>query len=164
MYYTRNSDLNYYETHAEESNCGSYALRLNEWYDPEKYLEDKVGDIGEWVAELGREGYENFEASNIYAEELIEGMLKEFKGELVICEGKIPTDPQVELIAFGTFCYWDKRFKRVDVDFHFKVFRDGKWMEKCGTLEVQESDEFEWEPYNSDITYFYHKIRRGNDR
>ena len=158
MYYTKNSDLNYYETHQWESNCGSYALRLNEWYDPEAYFEIKVGCIDDWAKELGSNGYENFEVSTMYGEELIKGMLEEFNGELEICNGTIPEDPKVELIAFSTLCNWRDDFETVDIDFHFKVFRNGKWMEKCVTSEVREFDEFEWGPYNEDVTYFYHRI------
>ena len=35
MNYTRNSDPTYYKTHENETNCGSFALRLQEWYSPE---------------------------------------------------------------------------------------------------------------------------------
>ena len=40
MEYTRNSDPEYYNKNRARANCGSYALRLREWYDPEDYLEN----------------------------------------------------------------------------------------------------------------------------
>ena len=40
MNYTRNSDLNYYKENPWQTNCGSYALRLNEWYDLDEPFEE----------------------------------------------------------------------------------------------------------------------------
>ena len=61
LYYTRNSDLTYYETHRRESNCGSYAFRLNEWYDLDSYFEDVTGwYINEWITEQGEQGYNDY--------------------------------------------------------------------------------------------------------
>lgn len=158
MSYTRNSDLTYYETHRTAANCGSYALRLNEWYELDPYFEDVTGYyIDEWIDEQGENGYSDYEISTMYGDILVEGMLEEFKGELEICNGMPPTTNNVELIAFSTFCYYVEE-GTPDFDYHFKVLRDGKWMEKCGMDSVRECDEDEWGDYIGDITYFYHRI------
>ena len=156
MNYTRNSDLTYYETHRHEANCGSYALRLNEWYDLDYYFEDVTGYyIDEWINEKSEEGYNEYEISTMYGEILVQGILKEFEDELELCSGWPPKTNDVELIAFSTYCY--PGF--ADYDYHFKVLRDGKLMEKCGMEPVQECTEDGWGDYIGDVTYFYHKIK-----
>ena len=158
MYYTRNSDLTYYETNRNEVNCGSYALRLNEWYSPEGYFEDTVGSyIEDWIIEMGECGHTNEEISNVFGDILVEGILSEFDGELEPCDGRPPTTSDVELVSFNTFCIYEEN-EYPDYDFHFKVLRDGKWMEKHGPCPVCECDEFDWGRYIGKATYFYHKI------
>ena len=156
MNYTRNSDLTYYETYRDCSNCGSYALRLNEWYDLDEYFEQVTGwFIDEWIKEKSKEGYNDYEISTLYGNILVEGILEDLKGEIEICDGQPPKTKDVELIAFSTFCFTNKY---IDYDYHFKVFRDGKWMEKCGSEAVKECLRDEWGDYIGDVTYFYHKI------
>ena len=156
MYYTRNRDLTYYETNRGRANCGSYALRLNEWYDPEDYVEDLTGDICDWLEELGEDGYSEYEIACMYTDTLAAGMLQEFEGELELCFGPPQCKSGMELIALNSFCAVEDGY--VDWDFHFKVFRDGKWMEKNGTGPVQETNEDDWGKYNGDPLYMYHKI------
>ena len=156
MYYTRNNDPTYYERNRCTSNCGSYALRLKEWYDPEAYLEEFVGDIYDWIYELSEEGYSEYEIACMYADTLIEGILNDFDGELELCDGRPPTTSDVELVAFNTWCYTDEY--DIDRDFHFKVFRDGCWMEKNGVNEVHKCEEDDWGKYNGDPYYMYHRI------
>lgn len=155
MGYTRNSDLSYYEEHPRATNCGSYALRLNEWYN----LDDKfvlyVGDIYDWIDEMAENGYSDWEISTMFGEKLIQEMMYEFGDELEICDGEIPDDDSIELIAFSTYCYSGAS---TDYDFHFKVFRDGVWKEKCGRQFVNECDIDDWGEYIGDIFYLYHKI------
>lgn len=155
MYYTRNRDLNYYNTDCSRANCGSYALRLNEWYDPEDYVERIVGNTYDWIEELYINGYSEWEIATIYGEIMSEGILREFSGELESCEGEIIEDDSVELIALCTWCIYEEDVGS-DWDFHFKVYRDGKWMEKNGVFPVHECSEDDWGRYNSDVFYFYH--------
>ena len=158
MNYTRNSDLNFYKEKPWETNCGSYALRLNEWYELDPYFEDVTGYyIDEWIDEQGEKGFSDFEISEMYGEILVEGILQDFEGELEVCNGRPPATKGVELIAFATFCYYVEDGSP-DFDYHFKVLRDGKWMEKCGTDRVRECEEDEWGDYISGVTYFYHRI------
>ena len=157
MEYTRNSDLEYYYDNPGAANCGSYALRLQEWYDPEGYFEDIVGNGYDWIAELHEEGYSDTEISNFYLDILVDGMLQEFEDELELCDGRAPTTSDTELIAFNTFAWCDDDYNS-EYDFHFKVLRDGEWMEKCGREEVRVCEEDYWGKYIGDPVYMYHKI------
>lgn len=160
MEYTRNSDLSYYENWPLSTNCGSYALRLNEWYDLDDPFEDIVGSyIDDWIVEKYEEGYSNFDISCLYGEILIDCILNEFGEELEICDGRPPSTSDVELIAFCTFCYCDEG-EHTDYDYHFKVFRNGKWKEKCGGQKVKECSIDEWGDYIGDVFYLYHKIKQ----
>ena len=156
MYYTRNRDLNYYDAYRGRANCGSYALRLNEWYDPEDYVEDLTGDICDWLEELGEEGYSEYEIACIYGDTLLDGILIDFDGEIELCDGRPPNTSDVELIAFNTWCCAEDGM--IDRDFHFKVFRNGRWMEKNGHNEVHECEEDDWGKYMGDPIYMYHRI------
>ena len=153
MNYRRNNDLNYYNKYPDYANCGSYALRLEGWYDPEDYFCEINGDINEWAEQMV-ETHSEYEVANIYAETLIEGMLKEFKGELRLINNYSEAKPDEEIILFCTFCGgWGY------YDFHFKVFRDGKWMEKNGIDMVHETREDNWGEYISDVWCLAHKYK-----
>ena len=157
MEYTRNSDPTYYNKYRRCANCGSYALRLQEWYDPEEYLERLVGDIYDWIEALNMEGYSNDEITEFYIDTLADGMLQEFEGELTICDGRPPHTSDEELIALNGFCLCDEHYN-IDVDFHFKVFRDGMWSEKCGQEPTKFCEENEWGRYIGEPIYMYHYI------
>lgn len=163
MEYTRNSDLNYYNSHRCRANCGSYALRLNEWYDPESYFESVEGDIYDWVEQMAMNGYDDYDISNYYIDILTEGMLNEFGNELEICDGRAPDTSDKELIAFNGFATCDEDYN-IDVDFHFKVLRDGHWSEKPGMEAVKFCDLEDWGRYIGEPVYMYHKIdMKGTD-
>ncbi len=157
MNYTRNSDPTYYESNCFHTNCGSYALRLKEWYDLDEYFQYKVGAVEDWIEKQSLAGYSDEEISNMYGEILIEGMLEEFKGELTICDGAPSKSNKEELIAFNTGCFTQNNYF-VDYDFHFKVYRNGKWSEKCGNTEVKDCTKDNWGMYIGTPTYMYHKI------
>ena len=153
MNYRRNNDLNYYNEYRDYANCGSYALRLEGWYDPEDYFYFLHGSICEWIEEQ-LEFYDEYDIANFYAADLIEGMLQEFDGELRLINSYSEVKANEELVLFSTFCSHN-----LDYDFHFKVFRDGKWMEKNGTGEVHECSDEEWGKYISDVWCLAHKIK-----
>lgn len=156
--YTRNSDLTHYETNQRITNCGSYALRLNEWYHLNLRFEDITKEpIETWVMNKEEEGYSEFETSAMFGEILAECMLEDFKEELKLCSGEPPKTNDIELIAFNTFVFYDEYYP--DTDFHFKVFRDGVWKEKCGKQAVRECDKEHWGSYIGRPIYFYHKIK-----
>ena len=162
MKYTRNTDPQLYIDHQRETNCGSFALNLCEWYEPEIDVCDE-DYLYDWLYELALEGADPIEVANRYNEAVFERVGYEFDiedaeyafGEPVAIEGK-------ELIGLRAYCefeadefeeYWD-----IEWDFHFRVFRDGKWMEKNGSQAVHECDINDWGKYNSDTIYFYHRI------
>lgn len=157
--YTHNTDLSHYETNRKITNCGSYALRLNEWYHLNLRFEDEIGDwIDVWISRKSQEGYSDYEISCFYGEISAQCMLEDFKGELELCDGTLPKTDDVELIAFNTFCFCEDCCYP-DSDFHFKVFRDGVWKEKCGRQAVRECDGKHWGSYIGKPIYFYHKIK-----
>lgn len=158
MNYTRNSDPTYYKTHADETNCGSFALRLQEWYSPEDLFIDEVGDIEDWLYNIVYEGYTEEDASEIYSDWLVEQIMQDFDGEIERCDGQPPDTSDKELIAFSTFCMWDADDEWYTCDFHFKVYRDGEWQQKCGHWPVESCELDEWDRYISTPVYFYHYI------
>lgn len=161
-YYTRNSDPKYYETHQGISNCGSYAFNIKEWYDADNQFSDEVGYIEDWIKVMVYEGYDDEEISDIYAEEVISQILDDFDGEIRELEDKSDfIDSDEELVAFRTFCIYSED-GWTNYDFHFKVFRNGRWMEKCGGEEVRFCTIDDWSnganTYISKIHYFAHKV------
>ena len=156
MYYTRNTDPTYYYKCSGEANCGSFALRLNEWYDPE----DDYDIVHDWITEMAYD-YDNDEISDIYADILIEKILDEFADEVEVCDGTLPITNDIELIAFATFCYYDEEEDNCNWDFHFKVYRDTIWQQKCGCLKPEFCELEEWGKYTSHVTFLYHKINKG---
>ena len=160
-YYTHNSDPEYYDTHRSSANCGSYAFNIKEWYDADSGFCDDVGDIFDWVKEMVYEGYSDEEISDIYAEGIIPKILNDFVGEIrEVRDESSPLESNEELVALRTFCYYDDDGWS-DFDFHFKVLRDGCWMEKCGNGEVRFCTLDDWAngslAYISKTIFFAHK-------
>lgn len=163
MEYTKNSDPNYFEDNSECANCGSFAFNVEEWYNPELDLEEEVLYIGAWMAELIDNGYSCDEVADIYAEILTESVLRDFEGEIreILFPSQVHNDE--ELIAFRGYCRYETGEDYIpDYDFHFKVFRDGIWQEKCGSQPVKFCTADDWtymtRTYNSETIYFAHRI------
>ena len=154
MEYTRNTDPTFYYKNSGEVNCGSFALRLNEWYEPE----EDYDTIYDWIIGMSWD-YDDYEISNLYADTIINRILEDFAGEIEICDGRAPSTDDLELIAFATYCIYDESEEYCSWDFHFKVFRDGIWQQKCGCYKPEFCEFDEWGDYTSKITYFYHKIK-----
>lgn len=156
MEYTRNSDPEYYNKNRARANCGSYALRLREWYDPEEYFDELDIDLFNWIEEMALNGYSNYEITNQYVDILTEGMLHEFNNELELCDGRAPSTSDTELIALNGMCVYDEEGS--DIDFHFKVLRDGHWSEKPGCDPVKFCELDDWGRYIGEPVYMYHRI------
>ena len=154
MEYTRNTDPTFYYKNSGEVNCGSFALRLNEWYEPE----EDYDTMYDWIIGMSWD-YDDYEISNFYANAIIDRILEDFAGEIEICDGRAPSTDDLELIAFATYCIYDESEEYCNWDFHFKVFRDGIWQQKCGCFKPEFCEFDEWGDYTSKITYFYHKIK-----
>lgn len=164
MEYTKNTDPNYFDEYQGYSNCGSFAFNVEEWYDPEIDFEESVGYIDDWIVEMHNNGYSNDEIADIYTEAITERILNDFFGE--IREVYYPSDvnSNEELIALRGWCHYDEDdcSNYADYDFHFKVFRNGIWQEKCGRQPVKFCTEDEWSygtrTYNSITIYFAHEV------
>lgn len=157
MNYTQNHDPNYYEKHQDSSNCGSFAFQIEEWYSPDEYFEDIQGQsIEEWIERGLEVGYDEWELSDLLADLLSDYVLMDFEDVHYLWSPAEVQDNE-ELIAFRAFvsddCNWD---------FHFKVFRDGIWQEKCGSDPVRFCSEDDWHngimDYNSYTVYFAKKL------
>ena len=85
--------------------------------------------------------------------------MEDFKGELRLQKAGEEPKQNEELISFATFAYYSEEEGDSNYDFHFKVFRDGKWMEKNGWGPVHECSEWDWGDYISDVYYLIHKIK-----
>ena len=177
--YNRNSNTKLYEEEAYNTNCGSFALGVEEWYVP--YIEDC--DLGsyddplwqyaeserrDYMEELAREGYT--------AEEIMEAVIeKDFEFILKTCPWLSPiNEDEIDLkdrvIAYRLSIDMPEDGYEFDADddtdFHFRVLIDGKWWEKNGggpvhqvvdpDNEVWEVDE--WLKYEGPIKYA--KFRR----
>ena len=146
MEYTRNYNPNFYEEKQRSANCGSFAFQIKEWYSPDKYFEDDCWQtVEEWIEEGFEFGHDEFDLSETLANIFIDYVLADFEDVRYLWS---PDDVRSdeELIAFRTFvdsdCNWD---------FHFKVFRDGRWQEKCGGNPVRFCDEWDW--HNGILNY-----------
>ena len=122
MTYTRNHDPNYFEECQSFANCGSFAFIVEEWYSPDEYFEDDMGQtIEQWIDRCVWNGWDVYDMSNEFAGILVNYILNDFDDvRYLIWEGEI--QPDEELIAVRTFVDTEG-----DWDFHFKVFRDGLW-------------------------------------
>ena len=159
MYYTRNSNLNYYIEHCEQANCGSFALRINEWYDLDTPFENHVGmSIESWIKQGACEdNLSDNEMSDLYAAILVGRILDDFEEEVRLLNSSSEVKSDEELVAFRAYIHYydDEDWK--DWDYHFKVYRDGEWQEKNGDCEVHSCEEDDWGDYISD-TYYFAKI------
>ena len=158
MYYTRNTDPTYYYKFSGNANCGSFALRLNEWYDPEP----DSGDVYNWILDMACD-YSDEEIANIYVDIIADRVMEDFGDKIELCDGRPPKTSDKELIALATFCYYDEEEIDCDWDFHFKVYRDGIWQQKNGCLKPSFCERDEWGKYNSDVIYFYHQIGESDE-
>ena len=162
---TRNADLNYYKDYPTKGNCGSFALRINEWYEPDDSL--KVWNW-DYASELLTEGARREVVLDKLLKRSLVGIKNDF-GDSIVFLNKLSDYKEKkdeELIAFRVGIERYKNCVDVDVDFHFRVFRDGRWQEKCGAKDVRDNISLEedrpWNPcgwiYDSEIAYFVHKL------
>lgn len=157
MSYTYNSQPELYKLDCPNTNCGSFAFRIKEWYHPEDGLIDEVGEIDCWIADMIEMGYSIDEITEIYLDAIVEQIMEDFYGTIEICDGQPPGTDDKELVALSVFCDWDKDFWS-DYDFHFKVLRNGRWQDKPGMEPIRFCTKDDWGRYTSKVVYFYHKV------
>ena len=161
-YYTHNTNPNYYKENYAFSNCGSYAFNIEEWYDADNGFEWEVGNIDSWVTEMATY-YSDEEISEMYSKAVVEQIFDDFDEEIrELSSESDPLLPNEELVAFRGYCEYFEDSGDSDYDFHFKVFRDGQWMEKCGSCPVQpctlEDWSYDYRTYNSKTYFFAHAV------
>ena len=179
--YKRNTNPKLYEEREFNTNCGSFALGVDEWYCP--YVEDcdidgydsylwqyAESERRDLMEELAREGYT--------AEEIMEAVIeKDFEFILKTCPWLEPIDEdEIDLkdrvIAYRLSIDMPEDGYEFDADddtdFHFRVLIDGEWWEKNGggpvhLVEEDEDDAWvvdEWLAYEGPIRYARFKEER----
>lgn len=164
MEYTSNNDPTYYESNRFTTNCGSFALRLKEWYDNE--VDERYGGIETWCLDLLEEGVPNSDIPDMIAETYLDRIRADFSDSVRILT-RLDHNTMLkaaarnfneELIAFRVYVpveEWDPE-EYLEFDFHFRVYRNGRWMEKNGDRPVQECNISEWGKYNSSTFFLIH--------
>ena len=157
MEYTRNHNPKYFEEHQYYANCGSFALNIEEWYSPDEYFESDMGmTVEEWIENCIYNGYDEYDASDEFTNILVCYIMNDFH-EVRIVERASELQSNEELIAFRTFVDFEGNW-----DFHFKVLRNGMWLEKCGGDPVRFCEKDDWHngilDYISNTVYFARKI------
>ena len=142
MEYTKNTNPHYYEENQSCSNCGSFAFQIEEWYSPDEYFEEDMGvSVEEWIDNCIWNGWDEYDMSDEFAGILVNYILNDF-------------DDVRYIVQIGEL--------EQNEDFHFKVFRDGLWLEKCGSDPVRFCEENDWNngllEYISQTIYFARKL------
>lgn len=170
--YKRNSNPTLFYDRPGDTNCGSFALNVTEWYTP--YIIDNIGEDDElwqyeeqeraqWAYDLFQEGYTAMEVMEAITSRDFEFILKSCPWLVPIREDEI--DMRDRVIAYRLsipepVCIEDFDMED-DTDFHFRVLIDGEWWEKNGAGPVHKvehpEDEVwevdEWLIYNGPIRY-----------
>lgn len=158
---TRNQD----NTYQSNYNCGGYALRTFSWFYPADEDMDWNWSIREdHIDNYIKDGYDDEDVATMILEEDIDYMLEHIETLSLYEEDPQKYEPRLgeELIAY---CIYVDSYNE-DNDFHFKVLRDGKWMEKNGGGQIQETlppwERKSWyytgRTYNSEVVYFINKV------
>lgn len=163
--FTYNRDPEFWYSEHPEYNCGGFAFNIKEWYSPEWIVEQKAPNIQVYADRLWEsdENLSEFDVADILVKQLTDAVLQDFDGEIRLYEEDYRLAENEELVAMrAAFNYWEDGWNESTVDFHFKVLRDGHWLQKCGWSDVEECDEEDWclesATYNSETVYFAHKI------
>ena len=159
--YTKNNDPNYFVENPSDGNCGSFALNVKEWY-----ISDMDFDNTTIANDMIEDGNTIEEIFDYLTPRNVNQILNDFKDEVRVLSNKKEIKLNEELIAFrlGVFVYDD--CTALETDFHFKVKRNGEWMEKRGATEIRYCDldeDEEWcnssgEVYNGPIVFLAKKI------
>lgn len=172
--YKRNTNPNLYEEQVNRQNCGSFALNIDGWYCP--YIEEDK-DIDEddllwkyteyerlmWIEEMVREGQAREDVMNCVIERDFEFILKTCPWLEPINEDEIEDTDRVITYRLSMTIPDEREEFDVDndMDFHFRVFKDGEWWEKNGNgpihrVEDPDCDVWEvedWLVYDGPVRY-----------
>ena len=159
----RNAD----NTRCDDYNCAGFALRTFSWYCP---LPQSTYDRFE---ELFDDGFDFETIENMMTNEMVETMLSDFASNLRVVDYGESIANDEELIAFRFGVNYDPDFDwsfmgpwDCDVDFHYQVFRDGRWQEKNGDGDIHNCETPDpaepWDTgilvYGGPLIFLAHKI------
>lgn len=161
MVFEKNNDPNYFTENRWLTNCGSYALNIKERYCPDEAFALEDYEYAYELVEM--ENFSEEEAIQIMLERNVEQIKEDFDF-LEPCNKDYVLKDGEELIAFR-MCLGRTFDEELNTDYHFRVKREGKWMEKCGMGEVQEVKNYNEDPwiiseeliYWGPIAYFVRK-------
>ena len=160
--FEQNRDPNYFKEHQSDTNCGSFAFNICEWYCPDENFDED--DYALALTLIEGSGMNEEDVIELLLNRNMEQIHKDFKVKDVDgMDYSLKKDE--ELIAFRMCVnrsFWEDDLV---VDYHFRVKRNGKWMEKCGCGSVREIEGYDEEPwvisesnvYSGPIAYFVRK-------
>lgn len=143
-------------TDSWDYNCGGFALETFSWYEP-----DFFNDEGCYLCEdLAAENFSIEYIQEVLCKGCINSILEDFgeKIRVVLRKDNLKTDE--ELIAFRVDCGFETDYEIQD--FHFRVFRDGRWQEKNGHGQIHDAadpDEEIWNGIYLGPTIYLAKIK-----
>ena len=173
--YKRNTDPGLFLNKESETNCGSFALNVTDWYLP--YLEGSVGEDDEllmyevdermrFAYDLAQEGYSAMEIMEVITDRDFEFILKTCPWLIPISEkDALSADPKERIVAYRLSLEIPDELEDFDIeengDFHFRVRIDGDWWEKNGASAVHKVEEAitdiwevdDWLVYSGPIKY-----------
>lgn len=148
------SKRNYYK-YPERSNCGGYALGLEEWYKP--YIGSDVFRERAIKQRL-REGKTIEEIEKEILEQDTKFILQDFGRALSTTENPHTIPNSKKVIAYR-ICV-DENFEGIYTDYHFKVRTNGVWSHKQGSMKPEECELDEDKPWglleNDDETILHY--------
>lgn len=154
-WFNREGKRNSTNTDSDYYNCGGFALSTYSWYKPYSYDRSEIVDT---IVNLTDEGLSYEKITSIILDKFEEQMLEDFPDLKVVSNSYQPKEDE-DLIALRIFYYLELEEDNgeyevdfFDYDFHYRVFREGVWIEKCGSCPIQEAWDPEWETYDG---YYY---------
>lgn len=127
----RNAD----NTDCREYNCGGFALETFSWYEPSYFN----GDGCFLCEDLAEEGYDIESIQEILCSNCVDSILEDFGEKIRVVQRETDLKTDEELIAFRVDSGYENDYETQD--FHFRVFRDGRWQEKSGHGLIHDTDD-----------------------
>lgn len=128
-------------------NCGGYALGIYSWYRPyDVGVADEIANALELDENIDDIIHDLFISTRDH-------ILVEFPNLRLIKKEDI--DKYDSVIAYRVGISQYSTYDHVDWDFHFRLYKDGKWTEKAGGLPISECEfdpleEIQWECEDDD--------------
>ena len=144
--YKKNNNPDLFDEEMRETNCGSFALNVTEWYTP-YLIDDRVEDESYVYTEEERAAmaFELLAEGWSREDVMAEITLRDFEFILKTCPWLVPIEKEEinredRIIAYRLSLEVPGDVEDFDMDdcgdFHFRVLLDGEWWEKNGAGEV----------------------------